>query len=417
MNRLIYDIPRWHLYLHRDARGLNLSADPGDGPTQKLADELFGKLYADDDELMTKPDKSMGTWAEELHQTCDELPSFKRLVCEVHGDAYAAGVAVEKLLEELNPQIPKKPEPISGPVIRRAINAGCDKASSAVDEAREALEGLAGVGFSPGNGHSVDSSGARELARRLHRDPRLRLIAKLAGRFKRIAAAKLRQKVRHGADEVCDIECGDNLGKMLPVELAKLTHPTRRLLFLKNLVERQCLQYQLRGTDRLGKGPLVVCLDKSDSMCGPKDTWSTAVALALLEVAQRDRRPFALLGFDTRIRSEHVVKPGQPLPEEALFVSCDGGTDIDKVMRRALEVIKLNPSPLKKADVVLISDGESDIDLAPQFRQEAQQAGVDVMGIAIENPASALSPWCDTVESVVNVNDLDDTTAEKLFTL
>ena len=42
-----------------------------------------------------------------------------------------------------------------------------------------------------------------------------------AGRFKRIAAAKRRSKVRHGADEIADIEQGADLGRLLPSELAK----------------------------------------------------------------------------------------------------------------------------------------------------------------------------------------------------
>ena len=39
------------------------------------------------------------------------------------------------------------------------------------------------------------------------------------------------------------------------------------------------------GTEPLAKGPLVVLLDESGPMDGDKDIWSTAVALALLEIA------------------------------------------------------------------------------------------------------------------------------------
>ena len=138
----------------------------------------------------------------------------------------------------------------------------------------------------------------------------------LAGRFKRIAASKRRQKVRHGADEVTDIEMGADLGRLLPSELVKLTHRTHRMLLLKNLLERQAMQYQLVGNEPLGKGPLVVLLDKSGSMDGPRDIWATALSLALLDQAHRERRTFALLAFDYRVKFEAVVKPGEPFPKK-----------------------------------------------------------------------------------------------------
>src|SRR6185312_10631442 len=116
------------------------------------------------------------------------------------------------------------------------------------------------------------------------------------------------------------------------VELAGLLHPRRMLALLRDLVESRALQYKLEGSESLGKGPLVVCLDKSGSMAGAADIWATAVALALLEVAQRQRRPFALLSFDARVKDEVIVAPGEMLPEGALFIGCAGGTDICRVL-------------------------------------------------------------------------------------
>ena len=51
------------------------------------------------------------------------------------------------------------------------------------------------------------------------------------------------------------------------------------------------------------RGPisLMLVIDKSGSMEGQPDLWATAVALALLERAWSERRPFALLGFDASV--------------------------------------------------------------------------------------------------------------------
>ncbi|MHB8875766.1 MAG: hypothetical protein ACYC8T_18930 [Myxococcaceae bacterium] len=37
---------------------------------------------------------------------------------------------------------------------------------------------------------------------------------------------------------------------------------------MTDFAEKQCLQYRLAGVEALGKGPLIVCLDRSGSMAG-----------------------------------------------------------------------------------------------------------------------------------------------------
>jgi uncharacterized protein with von Willebrand factor type A (vWA) domain len=186
---------------------------------------------------------------------------------------------------------------------------------------------------------------------------------------------------------------------------------------MRDLLESRAMQYRLEGRESLGKGPVVVCIDKSGSMAGPQDEWATAVALALLDVAQRQRRPFALLAFDGDIKHEVVVKPGEPLPEAALFTPANGGTNIGRVMVRSLEIIARNEGALKKADVVLITDGDSDTSTAPHVRQMAATLGVTILGVGIGVSKEALAPWCDEAQSVTRVDDLDDRTANALFSL
>lgn len=338
MRRILYDVPRWSIYLHRSARGL-ARVDASDPPERRFEDELFERLYAGDAERLPdgEQDPALREWAGRVHAACEQLPSFERLAAECRGDADAAAAAVEALVAELRPQVPQRDEA----ALRRAVRSACDRASAAVEAQRDASEGLEQVAFGPVPGTGTvqgevrPSTPARALAGRIRNDHRLRRIALLAGRFKRIAAQKRRTKVRHGADEVADVEQGADLGRLLPTELGKLVHPRLRVLGLRDLAERRALQYALRGSEVLGKGPLVVCLDKSGSMDGSSDVWATAVSLALLDVAQRERRPFALLAFDADIKHEAVVMPGGQLPEAALFVSCGGGTDIAHVLARA----------------------------------------------------------------------------------
>lgn len=421
MLRLVNDVPRWHVYLHRDARDLP-TVDKDDTPVRKLEDELFDKLYSGESEKAAKPDTSaeLTSWAEKLHGICSELPNFSRLAQECLGDADASATATEKLMEALGPHLKQKPDEVQPPQLRRALNGACDKASDAVDQQRETMDGLAGVGFGTGSQRSAGTSGsqARRLSQRLKNDARLARIATLAGKFKRIAAAKQKAKVRHGADEVSDVELGSNISRLLPSELALLAHPLMRRSFLACLAEGRVMQYRLQGTDSLGRGPLVVCLDKSGSMdSGGRDIWATAVALALLEVAQRQRRPFVLLAFDGAVKEEVRVGVGEQLPESALFIGCSGGTNITGVLARALSVIQESNGAMKKADVVLITDGESEQQDAPVVRQMALQLGVTIIGLGIGVAPASLAPWCDEAHGITRLDTVDDSAAEAVFSI
>jgi Mg-chelatase subunit ChlD len=437
MKRLLFDISRWHLLLHREHRQL-ARANERDDAQLRLEDELFERLYTGEGERIppSRINPALRGWAERVHATCDQLPAFARLAAECRGDAAASAAAVDALLRELNLPSPEEaPPPVLPGVrkdpLRRPLAAACAVAARAVENLRDAVEGLAYVAFQgghmPGTGTGAEetallrsqtvtlAAAVRPLAARLKLDERLRRIAALAGRFKRIAASKRRQRVKHGADEVTDVEQGADLGRALPVELAKLSHRLLRLDFMRSLLERQALQYRLEGTAYLGKGPLVVLLDKSGSMDGPRDVWATAVALALLDQAQRERRTYALLGFDSRVKFEAVVNPSDALPEEGLFVPCGGGTEIAAAIQRGLEIIRTHPGALRKADIVLITDGGSDASEAGRVREGAAALGVTILGLGIGVERDWLLPWCDEVHAVTDLSMVDDASATALF--
>lgn len=422
MLRLVHDVPRWHVYLHREARELP-PVQKDDTPTRKLEDELFDKLYAGGSEKVAANDdidaSELSQWAEKLHALCTELPAFLRLTQECLGDADASATAVEKLMEALAPHLHQSPDSVQPPMLRRKVVSACEKSSQVIDQHRESMDGLAGVGFGSGTAHGsrIGGAQARRLSHRIKGDERLARIAMLAGKLKRIAAAKQKAKVLHGADEVSDVELGANLSRILPSELAKLAHPLLRRAFLASLIEGKVMQYRLSGTDSLGRGPLVVCLDKSGSMEGPKDIWATAVALALLDVAQRQRRPFALVAFDGDVKRQDIVEVGGQLPEETLFTACTGGTNITGVLARALSIIQESNGAMKRSDVVLLTDGESETQDAPVIRHMAEQMGVTVLGFGIGVEPSALKPWCDEVTAISRLDTVDDSAAEALFTL
>lgn len=401
MKRLIHDVPKWSVFLHRDARELPsaLAVDP---PLRQIEDELFERLYSGGAEPLAdaETDTRFGAWARSVHQQCDALPDFARLANEVRGDAFMAALAVETLVEQLRPD-----ESLENQNLRRQVSSGCTKAGDAVESARDLLDGLAGTGI--GNAAGADSKAGRAALRRLKDDARLQRIAKMAGRFKRLASGRLRDRVKHAVGEVCDIERGDDLARLLPTELGRLVHPSFRMAMMRDLHEKNAMQYAMRGSAHVGRGPLVVCVDKSGSMEGDRDVWATAVTLALLEIAQRERRAYGLLAFESAVKFRAVVHPGGALPFDALTAHCQGGTNISGVLAEALNLIRTEKRSMRKADVVIISDGESYPDGAAALREHAKALGVSSFGLAIHMPAANLQPWCDEVKAITNLDDLD----------
>jgi uncharacterized protein with von Willebrand factor type A (vWA) domain len=115
------------------------------------------------------------------------------------------------------------------------------------------------------------------------------------------------------------------------------------------------------------------------------------------------------------VKFEAVVKPGEALPEEALFTGCGGGTEISNAMARGLELIAANQGALKRADVVLVTDGGSDAGTAPKLREHAQAMGVTILGLGIGVEREWLAPWCDQIQTVMDLHTLDDASANALF--
>ncbi len=115
-----------------------------------------------------------------MHAVCEQLPAFGRLAQECRGRPAAAATAVEALVGELESLAESPNTPNQLQRARRHIAAGCEKASAAIDELMETMEGLGQVlfqnvpGTGTGLGADLPGSTIRGLAQRLRDDARLR---------------------------------------------------------------------------------------------------------------------------------------------------------------------------------------------------------------------------------------------------
>ncbi len=94
----VFDVPKWHLLLHREHREVPLAKE-GDEPHLRLEDELFERFHAGELDALS-PDgvnPALAAWAQRFRASCEALPVFGRLAAECRDDAAVAATAVETI--------------------------------------------------------------------------------------------------------------------------------------------------------------------------------------------------------------------------------------------------------------------------------------------------------------------------------
>ncbi|MBM4266310.1 MAG: VWA domain-containing protein [Deltaproteobacteria bacterium] len=259
----------------------------------------------------------------------------------------------------------------------RSITGAAAKTATKVSDLPDAL---ASWGRGLGAGGRLDPGQRIDLGRRLADQPKLKKLARLFGRMRDNALAVRRRVLDRANEEVYEVgrhRSLDDLARLVPHELLALSHPVLRRDFRRRLLDGGLLTYALRGADSRGHGPIVVCLDTSSSMSGDKEIWSKAVTLTFVEIARRQRRRCHVVCFsDARSLREFDMNPRSSY-EVALEATLDlaehfsgGGTDFMTPLDAAVE--KLATRALRRADVVLITDGECAVD--PEWREEFLRA-------------------------------------------
>jgi len=281
-------------------------------------------------------------------------------------------------------------------------------------EAREAtedaIETMAAVGWGTG-GTGASTTDVRDVAAlttRIKRSRILKDIMLLAGRMRRMALRKHADRVKHGPDELVDIEVGRDLARALPSEIAMLAAgPELRLDFLARFAEGQVLQYRMDGREKLGRGPIVVCIDTSGSMRGQREVWSKALALGMLAIAIHEKRPFAVVLFSDRGQAKMYEFSGSKATHETCLACLEhfygNGTDFVTPLDLALGLCQ--QSKLDKADIVFITDGECHVDpvWGDAYTKKREARGTKLYSIIIGTQSPTMT-WLS--DGVAHIHDL-----------
>ncbi|MDX2249019.1 MAG: VWA domain-containing protein [Bacteroidia bacterium] len=230
----------------------------------------------------------------------------------------------------------------------------------------------------------VDWDKLEEYAKSLQRDPQLRELAELLGRWKNAEKQMENQKLQqpvperawkpnpYGKSEIIGIHHSDDLSAMLPSEIALLSSPETEIILSKKFVEKKLLTFQYRSdnistspknkeeitqiADSNQRGPMIICIDTSGSMFGAPERIAKALALAILEIALKQKRKAYLISFSTGIKTIEMTGLEQNLDQmiDFLRMSFHGGTDIQPALEETIKM--LGNALFGKADVLIISD-------------------------------------------------------------
>ena len=208
----------------------------------------------------------------------------------------------------------------------------------------------------------------------LHRYPKLKEIVDMIGRdsdpskeerdsitykFLPVTVAK-----NSSAEEIDRVETGDNLERVLPVELSMPED-----LFFKRYATKELQQFSSPGKDkpkkieehrkdpRLTKGPIIVSIDTSGSMSGQPQRIAFSLLKQLLRMAKKQKRSCYLITFSLRSKSIDLAKPRNwNRVDSFLENSFSGGTDGEQMLGEAIRL--LQQGTYEMADILIISDFE-----------------------------------------------------------
>ena len=233
-----------------------------------------------------------------------------------------------------------------------------------------------------------------KLLNQLRGSQKLRDLAELAGRYRRMALTIRREKIKKGTEELFDTTYGDEIGKILPTEMLRMLEPELDNLFKKDLLERQLLQYEYSGNEKKCKGPIICCIDGSGSMHGSREIWAKAVALGILEIAKGQNRSFMAVHFDaTRDKNSlHVNRfdKGTEFQTANIIDMAEffpgGGTLFEPPLDKARELIS-EDSGFSQADIIFITDGESAVrnEWLENFLEWKEKETINIYSVLIDN--------------------------------
>ncbi|KMT23172.1 vWA domain-containing protein [Clostridium cylindrosporum] len=261
-----------------------------------------------------------------------------------------------------------------------------------------------------------------EVAIKLKGLKKVKQISEMAGRFKASASQLQKRRTREEGQEICGVKLGDEIHKVLPSEKLLLANEITKKSFYKKYHQKELLSYKYKNNRIKSKGPIICCIDTSSSMEGELEVWSKSVAIALLDIAFKQKRDFVGILFSYKVGqviefNKRKIEPRKMYDLATGFIG--SGTNFVEPLTEAMKLI--NTAKYKYADIIFITDGKAplDEDFIEEFilNKEKKQFRMITVNVA-DNIEEGLNKINDTQILLRELtNEAVEATNETLFTL
>jgi uncharacterized protein with von Willebrand factor type A (vWA) domain len=304
----------------------------------------------------------------------------------------------------------------AGSVDEVAVIAAASRAAkAAAAEVHGLVECAEALGMGPGAAGGNDPRAVAALYKLFRADPALKRVCELAGRLRRVARSTQTVKSDDGVDEVTGVTTGGDVGRLLPAELARLASgvPELELDALRRVAEREAWCREYAGVTPAGRGPVVVVVDESGSMDGPRVEAAKALALVVAAAARRERRWAGLVAYsgDTGERLLPLPPGRWDAVALAAWVSAflGGGSALDVPLRELPGYLAQLGAPVGVTDVLVVTDAACRVPaaVAATFNRWRRSAPARVVALVVGPDAGGLAGVCDGCHLVRGL-DADD---------
>lgn len=222
-------------------------------------------------------------------------------------------------------------------------------------------------------------------------------IAALAGKMHDLIKPVAKKVPSEDPMEVDSIKTGGDVERLIPSELALLSQDETKGMKTMDVLKKDAVQRKMKGVRTKGRGPLVLLIDESGSMCDygggyyggggtrGRNTWAKACAVALTRVAWGEGREVTVVHFGSGSVVQELVRDDMQCLFEMSRSFLDGGTSFGQAMHQGIkEVRDLEKRGFKGADIVLLTDGDEwDHASHDKMLDEMDKLGIDMWSVAI----------------------------------
>ena len=310
------------------------------GNLDELLEKASGKKGALNtlERLEQKRDRSMEELQKLMKQIAqagpEQLPELEKQAVKAANQAQSQVNQTEAVGHMVRDQMLQNKEAVSG-CFAQAVRAAAQKAESV-------SSALLAWGYGPDSNDPERRAADLELAACVGKSPTLMEVARYLGRLKELMDGKRKNGYAYGRGEKYSLELG---------------------------------------------GDIICMLDESSS-AESQAPWCKAVALALLDIAMRDQRRFAVIHFaGVGDVQTDLFLPGQYDREDVLRCAetfLNGNTDYETPLREALRLME--QEGFENADMVFVTDGECVLpdSFLEKLKAEQSARGFQITGILLD---------------------------------